>query len=60
MGGRHDTWRRLCNVFEFRGDLICRMHIYLDPDYGGEDKDRFLWGEGGRKWYAARQRWTPP
>src|ERR1700756_1448385 len=24
---------RFCSVFEFRGPLICRMHIYLDPDY---------------------------
>jgi SnoaL-like domain len=23
---------RFCNVFEFRGNLICRVHIYLDPD----------------------------
>jgi hypothetical protein len=35
---------RFCNVFEFRGDLISRVHIYIDPDYAGEDKDRFLWG----------------
>jgi len=41
---------RFCNVFEFRGDLICRVHIYLDPDYGGEDQDRFLWGHGNRTW----------
>jgi hypothetical protein len=41
---------RFCNVFEFRGDLICRVHIYLDPDYGGEDKERFLWGHGNRTW----------
>lgn len=41
---------RFCNVFEFRANLICRVHIYLDPDYGGEDKDRFMWGESGRSW----------
>jgi hypothetical protein len=41
---------RFCNVFEFRGDLICRVHIYLDPDYGGEDAERFLWGRGNRTW----------
>lgn len=41
---------RFCNVFEFRGNLICRVHIYLDPDYGAADKDRFLWGESGRSW----------
>ena len=41
---------RFCNVFEFRGALICRVHIYLDPDYGGEDAERFLWGQGNRTW----------
>jgi hypothetical protein len=41
---------RFCNVFEFRGDLICRMHVYLDPDYAGEDRDRFFWGIDGRTW----------
>ena len=35
---------RFCSVFEFSGDLISRMHIYLDPDYTGRDHDRFLWG----------------
>jgi hypothetical protein len=39
-----------CNVFEFRGNLISRMHVYLDPDYAGEDKGRFLWGVQGRTW----------
>jgi hypothetical protein len=39
-----------CNVFEFRGDLISRVHIYLDPDYAGEDQPRFLWGLDGRTW----------
>ena len=41
---------RFCNVFEFRGELICRMHVYLDPDYAGEDTGRFLWGLEGRVW----------
>jgi ketosteroid isomerase-like protein len=41
---------RFCNVFEFRGNLICRMHVYLDPDYAGDDKARFLWGTEGRSW----------
>jgi hypothetical protein len=41
---------RFCNVFEFRGELISRVHIYMDPDYGGEDADRFLWGRSGRTW----------
>ena len=41
---------RFCNVFEFKGDLISRVHIYLDPDYVGEDQPRFLWGLEGRSW----------
>jgi SnoaL-like domain len=40
---------RFCSVFEFRGPLICRMHIYLDPDYTSRDEDRFLWGQN-RNW----------
>jgi len=41
---------RFCNVFEFRGNLICRVHIYLDPDYGGADQQRFLWGDRQQSW----------
>ena len=41
---------RFCNVFEFRGDLICRIHVYLDPDYTGEDEARFRWGRDAREW----------
>jgi hypothetical protein len=41
---------RFCNVFEFRGNLICRMHVYLDPDYAGDDERRFVWGLEGRSW----------
>ena len=37
------------SVSEFRGSLISRMHIYLDPDYTGRDRPRFLWGEN-RQW----------
>lgn len=39
---------RFCSVFEFRGTQISRMYIYLDPDYGGSDTDRFLWSDEGR------------
>lgn len=35
---------RFCNVFEFKGSLISRLHIYVDPDFSGEDDDRFYWG----------------
>jgi ketosteroid isomerase-like protein len=34
---------RFCSIFEFRNRLISRMYIYLDPDYGSADRDRFLW-----------------
>ncbi len=40
---------RFCSVFQFRGDLIVRMHIYLDPDYTSRDQGRFLWGKD-RRW----------
>jgi ketosteroid isomerase-like protein len=26
---------RYCNVFEFRGPLIRRLHIHVDPDFAG-------------------------
>jgi ketosteroid isomerase-like protein len=35
---------RFCSVFKFRGGLIARMHIYLDPDYTSRHSDGFLWG----------------
>jgi hypothetical protein len=41
---------RFCNVFQFRGDLISRVYIYLDPDYVSDDTPRFLWGREGRTW----------
>jgi ketosteroid isomerase-like protein len=41
---------RFCNVFEFREGLIVRCHVYLDPDYTGEDEARFRWGRDGREW----------
>jgi hypothetical protein len=31
---------RFCNVFEFKGALIHRMFIYVDPDYTSSDRDR--------------------
>jgi ketosteroid isomerase-like protein len=40
---------RFCNLFKFRNDRIISLHIYLDPDYIGEDKARFRWGEN-RRW----------
>lgn len=40
---------RFCNVFRFRDDRISSLHIYLDPDYTGEDEERFRWGKD-RTW----------
>lgn len=36
---------RFCNVFKFHDNLISSVHIYLDPDYTGEDEARFRWGK---------------
>lgn len=35
---------RFCNVFRFRGEKICQVHIYVDPDFTGKDTDRYYWG----------------
>ena len=40
---------RFGNVFKFRDGRISSLHIYLDPDYTGEDEARFRWGKN-RKW----------
>ena len=48
IGGR-TPGGRFCNVFRFRGDRIASVHIYLDPDYTGEDTARFRWGTR-REW----------
>ena len=40
---------RFCNVFKFRDGRISSVHIYLDPDYVGEDEPRFRWGRN-RRW----------
>lgn len=34
---------RYCNVFEFRGERIKRVHIYVDPDFTSTHAERFLW-----------------
>ncbi|TYR33550.1 hypothetical protein FY036_08260 [Mesorhizobium microcysteis] len=31
---------RFCNVFEFEGPLISRVHIYVDPDFTNDDWQR--------------------
>jgi ketosteroid isomerase-like protein len=40
---------RFCNVFAFRDGRIAGLHIYLDPDYTGDDEARFRWGKL-RRW----------
>jgi hypothetical protein len=40
---------RFCNVFRLRGDRIASVHVYLDPDYTGENESRFRWGKD-RRW----------
>src|SRR5260221_14616327 len=35
---------RFCKVFRFRDGRISSLHIFLDPDYTGEDAPRFRWG----------------
>lgn len=40
---------RFCNVFKFRDQRISSLHIYLDPDYTGDDEARFRWGKN-RTW----------
>jgi hypothetical protein len=40
---------RFASVFELADGFIKRMYVYLDPDYGGVDKARFLWGQD-RRW----------
>jgi ketosteroid isomerase-like protein len=40
---------RFCNVFKFRDGRISSLHVYLDPDYLGEDEARFRWGNN-RQW----------
>jgi ketosteroid isomerase-like protein len=40
---------RFCNVFRFKDGRIASVHVYLDPDYTGEDEKRFRWGKN-RRW----------
>lgn len=34
--GQARSGGRMCNVFEFEGSLIKRLHIYTDPDFAGQ------------------------
>lgn len=33
-----------CNVFEFDGLLIKRVHVYVDPDFANTHEDGVAWG----------------
>ncbi|WP_328891670.1 nuclear transport factor 2 family protein [Streptomyces sp. NBC_00316] len=37
-----------CNVFEFEGEHIKRLHIYEDPDFGRTHADGVSWGDSVR------------
>lgn len=41
--GRQTIAGHFCSVFVFRDGRIARMHVYLDPDLGNEDTDRYPW-----------------
>jgi len=47
--GGQTPGEHFCNVFEFRDGRIASLHIYLDPDYTGDDVDRFRWGKNRRR-----------
>ncbi|WP_413105500.1 nuclear transport factor 2 family protein [Streptomyces sp. Inha503] len=34
-----------CNVFEFEGELIKRVHIYVDPDFASTHVEGVAWGK---------------
>lgn len=38
------TYGLFCNVFEFEGDLIRRVHVYVDPDFAATHEDGVAWG----------------
>ncbi|MCJ8159004.1 nuclear transport factor 2 family protein [Sphingomonas sp. LaA6.9] len=36
---------RFCTIFEFQGDLISRVRIYIDPDYCGQTVGFYPWAK---------------
>ncbi|MFI5841182.1 nuclear transport factor 2 family protein [Catenuloplanes sp. NPDC051500] len=34
-----------CNVFEFQGELVKRLHIYVDPDFANTHTEGVAWGK---------------
>ena len=43
------SFGKFCNVFEFEGSLIKRVHIYVDPDFTSEDAKRIEMLNQGNK-----------
>lgn len=46
---------RFCNVFEFEGEFIKRIHIYEDPDFNSDDALRVKWASKVHASLAARR-----
>ncbi|GFN01174.1 hypothetical protein Sfulv_59840 [Streptomyces fulvorobeus] len=42
-----------CNVFEFEGELIKRLHIYVDPDFANTHAEGVAWGKSVRDGIAS-------
>jgi len=55
LGSGQDAWRTICNVFEFRDNLIVRVHVYLDPDYVSEANRDFAGAARGGPGNAEEQ-----
>ncbi|TXS54744.1 nuclear transport factor 2 family protein [Streptomyces sp. me109] len=47
-----------CNVFEFEGERIKRLHIYEDPDFARTHADGVNWGNSVRE--SPRACWRSP
>ncbi|MFD4600358.1 nuclear transport factor 2 family protein [Streptomyces sp. NPDC058464] len=45
---RSSSFGLFCNVFEFQGEKIKRLHIYEDPDFAGTHTDGVSWGQSVR------------
>jgi ketosteroid isomerase-like protein len=48
--GGHTPGGRFASIFQITGERISRMHVYLDPDYGGQHKALFLWPKSSPGW----------
>lgn len=45
---RVSSFGLFCNVFEFEGERIKRVHIYEDPDFASTHSEGVAWGESVR------------